>query len=157
MASPSGSAHNAPQTIIETMLWTRRLPTSVLEFSRPNDGPKDRGGAMVEEPNFNNEKELEDAIAAVAQSSIEATGDHAIVLRVVRTRSGSVYKEKWDSDCPPVRGEGFFRAPPSRCGFQVTSAGTVNQIRLLYDADRGEPRSTSELRDIRPSDTLGAW
>ena len=98
---------------------------------------------MVEEPNFNNEKELEDAIAAVAQSSIEATGDHAIVLRgfgldlaVFTKRNGTQTVHLFEVKA--------FSEHHGRCGFGH-QRGDGNQIRLLYDADRGEPRSTSEL------------
>ncbi len=98
---------------------------------------------MVEEPDFNTEKELEDAIAAVARQSFEEA-TQVVVLRGFGLDI-AVFTRRAEEQTLKLFEVKAFSEHHGRCGFG-NQRGEGNQFRLLFDHDLGKPRSASDLR-----------
>jgi hypothetical protein len=110
----------------------------------------------VQEPDFRNHAELEDAVADAARRSFDADGT-AIVLRrfgldvaVFANNNGLTSAHFFEVKA--------FADHHGRCGFG-NQRGEGNQIRLLFDHDRGNPRLASELQvfDSAIRWVIGNW
>jgi hypothetical protein len=97
----------------------------------------------IEEPNFGSERELEDAVGAVARHCLQRAG-RAVITRgygldlAVFSTTGCFFFE--------VKA---FDLSHGRCGFG-NQKGEGNQIRLLFDLDKVRPREPDELSLFDP-------
>lgn len=97
-----------------------------------------------EEPEFSKEKELEDAIAEVANRALKEAGVDGLVLRGFGLDLAVfLTKDRY----PAVRLFEIktYSEDKGRCGFG-NQKGEGIQIQLLFDSDRGEPRGASQLK-----------
>lgn len=94
------------------------------------------------EPDFNTERQLEDAIAQVARAAC-----HDDPLALVVRGFGldlAVFSSKMERQDLHLFEVKVFEPTHGRCGFG-NQKGEGNQIRLLFDLSRNMPRAASEL------------
>lgn len=103
---------------------------------------------ILEEPDFATERVLEDAIAVVAQRSLEQAGVAGLVLRGFGLDLAVFSIKDKHSACRFFEVKAFSEHH-GRCGFG-NQRGEGNQIRLLFDFSRGEQRDASQLRVLDP-------
>jgi hypothetical protein len=99
----------------------------------------------LQEPQFRNERELEDAIRNVIDLCSQEDGEKRVVTRGF----GLDLAVFANGGCRFFEVKAFF-LHRGRCGFG-NQKGEGNQIRLLFDFDRGREREPHELRLYDPS------
>lgn len=107
---------------------------------------------MIAEPDFQTEKELEHALASAIQDMLLETGVDAIVLRGFGLDLAVFTKMAGASSAYFFEIKAFSEHH-GRCGFG-NQRGEGNQMRLLFDEIKQEPRDQSQLGIL---DTVVRW
>jgi hypothetical protein len=121
----------------------------LVDAGEPKTWSEPKPIQLIDEPDFQSEKDLEDAIAVVVRSVL-GERSHAVILRGFGLDL-AVFMQSSSGDFRTVFFEiKAFADHHGRCGFG-NQRGEGNQIRLLFDELTATPRTKEELSILDPS------